>query len=136
MATILGQIVERTLSDLKKRKRSVSLKDLESLENFEKPRKSFSQSLKKRSVDVSIIAEVKKASPSKGVIRQDFDALKIANSYYQHGASAISVLTDEPFFQGSIKYLEKISNEIPIPLLRKDFIIDPYQIFEARAYGA
>jgi len=135
MASILEKIVDQTKSDLKKRKREVSLKDLESFECFEKDRKSFSDNLKKKS-DVSIIAEVKKASPSKGIIRPDFNALQIAESYCRNGASALSVLTDKPFFKGSLKYLEQISKEISIPLLRKDFIIDPYQIIEAKAYGA
>jgi indole-3-glycerol phosphate synthase len=85
---------------------------------------------------VSIIAEVKKASPSKGIIREDFDPVRIADQYIEAGASAISVLTDEPFFQGSLNYLEKISGMSPIPLLRKDFIVDPYQVKEARAHGA
>ncbi len=83
-----------------------------------------------------MIAEIKKASPSKGVIRDDFDPAKIAGQYVENGASAISVLTDEPFFQGSLDYLEKVSEISPIPLLRKDFIVDPYQVKEARAYGA
>lgn len=135
MSSILDKIVEQTSSDLKRRKRDVTIKDLESFELFHKQRLSLSKNLKKEH-EVSIIAEVKKASPSKGVIRPDFDPLKIAESYYKNGASAISVLTDEPFFQGSLKYLEKIAKEIPIPLLRKDFIVDPYQILEAKAFGA
>lgn len=135
MASILEKITDQTKEDLKKRKREISFQDFESFPRFESQRKSFSEALK---VDhsVSIIAEVKKASPSKGLIRQDFDPLKIADRYIESGASAISVLTDEPFFQGSLKYLERISELIPIPLLRKDFIIDPYQVKEARAYGA
>ena len=135
MSSILDKIVEQTSSDLKKRKRDLSVKDLESFECFHKQRNSLSKNLKKED-EVSIIAEVKKASPSKGIIRPDFDPLKIADSYFKNGASAISVLTDEPFFQGSLKYLENIAKEIPMPLLRKDFIIDPYQILEAKAYGA
>ena len=107
---------------------------MESLKGFEKQRLKFADALKEDSV--SIIAEVKKASPSKGVIRADFDPLKVADAYINHGASAISVLTDEPFFQGSLKYLDQISDISPIPLLRKDFILDPYQIKEAKAYGA
>jgi len=135
MSSILDKIVKQTSSDLKRRKRDVSVKDLESFEGFYKERYLLSENLKSES-EVSIIAEVKKASPLKGVIRPDFDPLKIAESYYKNGASAISVLTDEPFFQGSLTYLEKIAKKIPIPLLRKDFIIDPYQISEAKAFGA
>lgn len=134
MADILEKIANQTREDLKKRKREISFRDLESLIGYEKDRLNFSEAL--RSDSVSIIAEVKKASPSKGVIRADFDALKIADAYIENGASAISVLTDEPFFQGSLKYLEQVSGISPIPLLRKDFIIDPYQVKEAKAYGA
>jgi indole-3-glycerol phosphate synthase len=83
-----------------------------------------------------IIAEIKKASPSKGVLRDDFDPVKIALSYAEGGAAALSVLTDEQFFMGSLSYLGDIRNAVDIPLLRKDFIIDPYQVYEARLYGA
>jgi indole-3-glycerol phosphate synthase len=135
MASILEQIVSKTREDLSKRKKKITFKDLESLQQFESDISTFSDSLRKKDM-VSIIAEVKKGSPSKGIIRKDFNPLKIAESYIQGGASAISVLTDEPFFKGSLSYLEKISEEFSIPLLRKDFIIDPYQVKEARAYGA
>lgn len=134
MADILKQITAQTREDLKKRKRKVSFRDLESFKGFEKKRLEFGSALKNG--PVSIISEIKKASPSRGVIRHDFDPLKIANAYIESGASAISVLTDKPFFQGSLTYLERVSEISPIPLLRKDFIIDPYQIKEARAYGA
>lgn len=134
MADILEKITDQTREDLKKRKRKISFRDLESLPGYEKKRLNFFSAL--QSDSVSIIAEIKKASPSKGVIRADFNHLKIADSYIKNSASAISVLTDEPFFQGSLKYLEEISGISPIPLLRKDFIVDPYQIKEARAYGA
>lgn len=83
-----------------------------------------------------VIAEVKKASPSKGVIRKDFNHLEIAETYERNGASALSVLTDRNFFQGSIDYLSEIRHHVTIPLLRKDFVFDEYQILEARGYGA
>lgn len=83
-----------------------------------------------------VIAEVKKASPSKGVIRADFDPVKIAESYHRHGAAAISCLTDEKFFQGSLEYLKRIRACVPLPILRKDFMVDPYQVWQARAAGA
>jgi len=86
--------------------------------------------------NIAIIAEVKKASPSKGVIREDFDHLQIAKIYENSGASCISVLTDEKFFQGSKKYLTQIKKEVNLPLIRKDFIIDPYQIYQAKLIGA
>lgn len=135
MADILEKITLQTREDLKKRKREVSLRDLESFQGYEKKKLDFAGALRNEN-SVSIIAEIKKASPSKGIIRSDFDPLKIAESYFENGAAAISVLTDEPFFQGSLKYLQKVSEISPIPLLRKDFVIDPYQIKEAKAYGA
>jgi len=85
---------------------------------------------------IHLIAEVKKASPSKGVIREDFDPVAIARTYQQHGASCISVLTDGPYFQGSLEYLREIRKAVDVPLLRKDFIIDPYQVLQARVNGA
>jgi len=83
-----------------------------------------------------IIAEIKKASPSKGVIRADFDPVWIAKTYAAHGAAAISVLTEARFFQGSLQHLEQVRAAVNLPLLRKDFILDPYQLVEAKSYGA
>lgn len=135
MSTILDDIVERTTADLHKRKREVSFSALNSIEGFETEIKSFKEALSGNDW-VSIIAEVKKASPSKGIIRPDFDPVDIALRYEEGGASAISVLTDKPFFQGDLDFLLAISKRVSIPLLRKDFIVDPYQIKEAKAYGA
>ncbi|HIJ97430.1 MAG TPA: indole-3-glycerol phosphate synthase TrpC [Desulfuromonadales bacterium] len=84
----------------------------------------------------AIIAEVKKGSPSKGIIREDFDPLEIAEIYQNNGATCLSVLTDEHFFMGNLRYLALIREAVSLPLLRKDFICDPYQIYEARAAGA
>ncbi len=135
MPTILDEIVEQTAVDLKKRKQKVSFNDLDSFEYFEQPVRDFREALR-RPEEVSIIAEIKKASPSKGLIRPDFDPVKIADQYEEGGAAAISVLTDKPAFKGDLKYLESVRNKTSIPLLRKDFIIEPYQIKEARSYGA
>lgn len=85
---------------------------------------------------MGLIAEVKRASPSAGLIREDFDPVQIAQIYEQHGAACISVLTDEHFFRGSLDYLEQIRGAVNIPVLRKDFILDPYQVYEARSRGA
>ncbi|MCG8372919.1 MAG: indole-3-glycerol phosphate synthase TrpC, partial [Balneolales bacterium] len=134
MKTILDRIVERTKADLKKRMQRTSLNNFYSFEGFEKQRYDFKKAIKLNGV--SIIAEVKKASPSQGVIRQNFHPVDIALRYQDGGASAISVLTDEPFFQGDLEYLSAISKRVQLPLLRKDFIIDPYQVTEARAFGA
>ena len=85
---------------------------------------------------IRLIAEVKKASPSKGIIRPDFHPVEIARIYQRHGAVCISVLTDGPYFQGSLDYLGRIRARVDLPLLRKDFIVDPYQVVEARVHGA
>ncbi len=134
MSTILDKIVVQTSEDLSKRKKEISFNDLHSLEGFEKERINFKKAL--QTERVSIIAEVKKASPSKGIIRPDFDPVDIALRYEDGGASAISVLTDKPFFKGDLEYLSGVSKRVQVPVLRKDFIIDPFQIKEARAYGA
>ena len=99
------------------------------------PKRSFSQAIT-HSEEISIIAEIKKASPSLGIIRADFEPLKIAKLYEENGASAISVITDKKFFQGDINFLPEIKTAVKLPILRKDFIIDPYQVYEAKLYGA
>ncbi|MEX2398007.1 MAG: indole-3-glycerol phosphate synthase TrpC [Balneolales bacterium] len=132
---MLDKIVEQTREDISKRKKQISYKGLGEFEDYERPRKDFAEALNKPG-SVSVIAEIKKASPSKGIIRNDFNPQKHAAQYEEAGASAISVLTDKPFFQGDLEYLKIVSRETTLPVLRKDFIVDFYQIQEARAFGA
>jgi indole-3-glycerol phosphate synthase len=101
---------------------------------YSKPARGFARAL--AGASRRIVAEVKRASPSKGIIRPNFDPVAIARDYADHGASAISVLTEERFFQGSLDDLEQIHAAVQVPLLRKDFILDPYQVMEAKSYGA
>lgn len=100
------------------------------------PRNFFAALTKPPEGLANIIAEVKKASPSAGVMKADFDPVAIARQYHAAGADALSVLTDEQYFQGKLEYIQQIRAQVPLPILRKDFIIDPYQIWEARAAGA
>jgi indole-3-glycerol phosphate synthase len=102
------------------------------------PVRGFIAAIEKRiaSDRSAVIAEIKKASPSKGVLRENFDPVEIAQSYQQHGAACLSVLTDQDFFQGSEDFLQQARNACSLPVIRKDFIIDPYQVFEARAINA
>jgi len=115
--------------------RAVSLEQLIASAAAQSPALDFIRVLS-RPGSVNIIAEAKKASPSKGVIRQDFDPVAIARTYADNGACAVSVLTEEHFFQGRLEYLAQIRRDVDIPLLRKDFIINSYQVYEARAAGA
>jgi len=132
---ILSKILEQTQKDLARRKNRVSPAELDEAISLQPPARDFAASLRSTAQPV-IIAEVKKASPSKGLIRSDFDPVAIARRYEECGASAVSVLTEEHFFQGRLDYLMRIRQAVSIPLLRKDFIIDSYQVYEARAAGA
>jgi indole-3-glycerol phosphate synthase len=132
--TVLDDIVSRCRETVKQAKATVSQRALEARPLYREARRDFLAAVQERTP--AIIAEVKRASPSKGVIRSDFDPIWIAQRYAAAGASALSVLTEEHFFQGSLQYLEAIRAAVPLPLLRKDFTLDPYQIVEARAWGA
>lgn len=134
MAEILATIAEHVRGVVAERRRKATLETLRDRPLFHAPRRAFAQRL--AGTERRIIAEVKKASPSKGLIRADFEPLSIARDYAAGGASAISVLTEERFFEGQLQYLEKIRDAVEVPLLRKDFILDPYQIFEAKSFGA
>ncbi len=134
--TILTQILAHKAEEVARQKVKVPLRELERRVARAPSPRDFASALR-RPPATALIAEVKKASPSRGVLVDPFDHLALAQAYIAAGAAAISVLTDVRFFQGSLKYLEAI-RQLPAapPLLRKDFIIDPYQIVEARAYGA
>lgn len=134
-SNILETIVNRTREDVARRKKNVSEQELASRAAYAQTRRDFRSALT-GTRKISVIAEIKKASPSKGIIRKDFRPSDIADSYERNGASALSVLTDEPFFSGSLQYLQDVSQRSGLPVLRKDFIIDPYQVTEARAWGA
>jgi len=132
----LDKIIETTRETLKKSSSYRSITSLE--EDFEKYQKrGFIEAISKKvsSEETAIIAEIKKASPSKGLIREDFEPKKIAEDYEANGATSLSVLTDEPFFQGKLEYLDMVRNACSLPILRKDFMIDPYQIYETKASG-
>jgi indole-3-glycerol phosphate synthase len=132
---ILDKIVAHNKEELVARKQELPLLQLQDMPLFVENPPSFLQAVRDR-VGRSIIAEVKKASPSKGVIREDFEPLQLAKTYAVNGAAAISVLTEKRFFQGDVEYLRLIRAHVATPLLRKDFLFDPYQIYEARAFGA
>lgn len=133
--TILDEIYQYKLSEVAENKKLVSVEQLKETILQRAPAQSFGRALK-ISGKINIIAEVKKASPSLGIIRKDFQPVAIAKIYESNGAAAISVLTDVKYFQGSMKYLTDIKNTVRLPILRKDFIIDSYQIYEARSAGA
>ncbi|HEY4712676.1 MAG TPA: indole-3-glycerol phosphate synthase TrpC [Aquirhabdus sp.] len=132
--TILDKIVARKREELVERRKKRSLSDLEQLAQMAAPVRGFAKSLSGRRP--AVIAEIKKASPSKGVIRADFHPAQIAAQYEKAGAACLSVLTDVDFFQGNDLYIKEAQAVSSLPVLRKDFMIDPYQIIESRALGA
>ncbi|MGE5610984.1 MAG: indole-3-glycerol phosphate synthase TrpC, partial [Bacillota bacterium] len=137
MSTILDQIVETKRQEVAAKKVQVPLEVLkERITELGRPRNFFNAVTRKTKKAVNLIAEVKKASPSAGVIRPDFDPIKIAQAYEAAGADTLSVLTDEKYFQGNLEYIHAIRDVVKLPVLRKDFIIDPYQVYETRAAGA
>jgi len=138
MSDILDQILNYKKQFVAERKSSKPLAVLEQQAGDTKPCLGFYQSIRKKidSGYPAVVAEIKKASPSKGIIREDFDPVNIAMRYEKAGATCLSVLTDEKFFQGSDHYLQQIKTKTAIPVLRKDFIIDPYQVYESKVLGA
>jgi indole-3-glycerol phosphate synthase len=135
MASILDRIVANKRLEIARARNSVSESDLEGRQASLPPARDFAAALMKPG-EVAVIAEVKKASPSAGVIRADFDPVAIALEYEQHGAAAISVLTDAAFFQGRLDDLSAVRSRVNCPVLRKEFILDRYQLLEARSAGA
>jgi indole-3-glycerol phosphate synthase len=136
MATHLDTILAATRASLAAAKARAPFAELEQEARRHRPR-GWAAALRRHATeDCAVIAEIKKASPSKGLIRGDFNVEWLARRYRAGGAATLSVLTDEPFFQGSLRNLELASAATPLPCLRKDFIVDEYQIFEARAHRA
>ncbi len=136
MPTQLDEILANTLLEVAERRAAVSLPLLERKAAAHQPR-GFGANLRRvAETGPAVIAEIKKASPSKGLIRSDFRPAVLGPELEGAGAAAISVLTDGKYFQGSLGYLESVSNVVTIPVIRKDFIVDPFQILEARAAGA
>ena len=134
--TILDKILVHKRGEVEARKQEVSQASLEKVAAAAPETKGFRAALTAPCETFRVIAEVKKASPSKGIIREDFDPVDIAQAYERGGARALSVLTDQKYFQGHLDYLRAIRAAVGLPILRKDFVIDPYQIWEARAAGA
>jgi len=137
LANILDDIITNKREEVEQRRSQTSLEQLRE-QAINKPRcRNFFKAVTKRNPrGINVIAEVKKASPSVGLICKNFDAVEIARTYERCGADAISVLTDEKYFQGKLEYLEQVKQAVSVPVLRKDFIIDIWQVYESRVAGA
>ncbi len=136
MTDVLTRICANKAVHVAAKKAAIPVSDLQKQCEDIPPTRGFINALRVQREHPALIAEVKKASPSKGVIRSDFDPVAIAKIYADNGAACLSVLTDEPYFQGHDDYLRAIRQTVDLPILRKDFMIDPYQVYEARAMGA
>ena len=136
--TVLEKILARKAEEVAERRARASLAEVEALARAADAPRGFARALQERVArkQAAVIAEIKKASPSKGVLREDFVPAEIARSYEAGGAACLSVLTDIDFFQGADQYLREARAACSLPVIRKDFMIDPYQIVEARALGA
>jgi indole-3-glycerol phosphate synthase len=138
MKNILEEIYQHKLVEVRNRKKELSVQEIcDRTKCLEKP-KDFFAALKKKNdaVEIGLICEIKKASPSQGLIRQDFNHIEIAKDYVEAGATCLSILTDEKYFQGKNEYLQEVRAICDLPILRKDFIVDTYQIYEAKMLGA
>ncbi|QNN24782.1 indole-3-glycerol phosphate synthase TrpC [Planctomycetales bacterium ZRK34] len=136
MANILDQIIADKRREVAEAKAKLPLEHLEARAADTARPRNFFKAVTQSSPTINVIAEVKRASPSAGLIREDFDPVAIATAYHAGGAAAISCLTDQKYFQGDLSYIDKIKAAVPLPVLRKDFIIDPYQLYESRVAGA
>ena len=135
--SILDKIIENKRAEVEARRAGKSIEQFKGeISSLPKCRNFYKAVTKRNERGLNVIAEVKKASPSAGVIREDFDAVEIAKIYQKCGADAISVLTDEKYFQGRLEYVNQIKEGMDLPILRKDFIVDAWQIYESRAAGA
>ena len=134
--SILHRILETKREEVDARRRATPLAELKARLADTPPMRGFHRALRSTPNPIALIAEIKRASPSKGVIREDFDPLRIAEQYHEAGADALSVLTDEPYFQGKPEYLTQVREQVPLPALRKDFLIDAYQVYESRVLSA
>lgn len=136
MGDFLKEVIEKKKERLIEKKKQLPLEVLkEKIETLSLSKGLFLKSITKKN-ELSLIAEIKKASPSKGILRENFSVLEIASIYKEVGASSLSVLTEEDFFMGDLSYIPLIKEKIDLPILRKDFIIEPYQIYESKAFGA
>jgi indole-3-glycerol phosphate synthase len=136
MPVLLDTILASTRATVATAKAQAPISELKRLASLHQPRGWASALRQRATTGPAVIGEIKKASPSKGLIRADFNVDWLARRYQEGGAAALSVLTDEPYFQGSLRNLEIASNVVPLPCLRKDFTVDEYQIVEARAHRA
>jgi indole-3-glycerol phosphate synthase len=137
LANILDKIIADKRDEVRSRQSQTSLDELkQQVRSMPKCRNFYKAVTRPNRRGINVIAEVKKASPSAGLIREDFDPVKIAQTYEKCGAEAISVLTDEKYFQGRLEYISQIRQEVDLPVMQKDFLIDPWQVYESRAAGA
>ncbi|MBR9872254.1 MAG: indole-3-glycerol phosphate synthase TrpC [Gammaproteobacteria bacterium] len=136
--TILRKIVDRKWQEVDERKPKTSIADLKAMAGDQPPARGFAHALRSRieQQQTAVIAEIKKASPSKGILRDPFEPEAIAESYEKGGAACLSVLTDQDFFQGHEDYLKAARAACSLPVIRKDFMVAPYQVYESRAIGA
>lgn len=137
MIDILEKIIADKRKEVAEGKQEIDISELkQQAEAQSRPRNFYKAVTKKNPRGLNVIAEVKKASPSAGLICEKFDAVEIAKTYHNCGADAISVLTDEKYFQGKLEYMQKVREAVPLPVLRKDFVIDIWQVYQSRAAGA